>query len=102
MKKFTFKTEKPTGRYSSFYKNDYHIKMNNQKCGNIYSDNNGWYVSLLVYEKDLNEDGNPNCEFMPIKFNKRLPSLEECKSWLNSEEVRKHIEENYKLYLLSD
>lgn len=26
MKNFTFKTEKPTGRYRSFYKNDYHIK----------------------------------------------------------------------------
>ena len=102
MKKFTFKTVKPTGRYRSFYKNDYHIKMNGQICGNLFYDKDGWYVSLLVYKKDLNEDGNPNCEFKHIYFTQRLPSLEECKTWLNSEKVRKFIEENCKLYLLEN
>lgn len=102
MKKFTFKTEKPTGRYRGFYNPDYHIKINGKKCGNIYFDSKGYYVSLLVYKKDINEDDNPNCEFKCIYFKKRLPSLEECKTWLNSKETINTIEANYKLYLLEN
>lgn len=102
MKKFTFKTIKPTGRYRSFYEDEYQIKLNGQECGNIYSDSKGFYVRLMVYKKDINEDGNPNCEFRWVEFKNGNSSLEECKSWLNSEEVRKFIEENYKLYLLEN
>lgn len=93
MKKFTFKTTKPTGRYKAFEENEYSIKMNNKEVGTIC--NNSYDIRLMVVKNDINEDNNPNCIWKWITLKKKSSSLEEAKKWLND-----NFEEINKLYNL--
>lgn len=80
--KFTFKTEKPTGRYSSFF-NDYHIiKFKKKSIGQITDKE--WKIRLQVIKKDINENGNPNCKWKWITLKIEFKSLQEAKDFLNS------------------
>jgi hypothetical protein len=89
MKKFTFKTVKPTGRYSSFFSDQYLIKFNKVEVGEI-TDNLPIRIRLKVYKDDLNEDGNPNCSWKWITLKKTFNSIDEAKLFLNNNRIKIH------------
>ena len=99
MKKFTFKTIKPTGKWKSFDEDIILIKLNKKECGNI-EPNYPHKIRLMVIKTDVNEDGNPNCIWKWITFKKEFNSVEECKLFLN--EHFKLINTKYKLYTIDD
>lgn len=79
--KFTFKTTKATGRYRSFFKDTHAIKLNKVEVGSI--DDKTWRIRLMVIKTDMNEDGNPNCDWGWVVLKKESKSLQEAKDWLN-------------------
>ncbi len=95
-KKFTFKTEKPTGSYRSFFPNLHYIKWNKKEVGDI-DDKNPHTIRLKVYKSDINEDGNPNCLWKWIKFKKQFESVQDAKEWLNSPEILEAIQTKFRL-----
>ena len=97
--KFTFKTENPTGRYSSFYSSTHYIKLTKKQVGTI-SDKKPYLIKLMVVKKDINEDGHPNCKWKYITLKKESESLQEAKDFLNKniETIRSQFE----LHLLEE
>ena len=96
-KKFTFKTEKATGRYRSFYNDSHTIRMKKMTVGSITD--RTWQIRLMVVKDDINEDGNPNCEWKWIALKKESASLQEAKDWLNTNFVS--LNEKYNLFGLN-
>ena len=87
MKKFTFKTEKPTGRYSSFYDPTHHIKLNGKECG---------YITAKTFKIKLMVDV-PNYETWKwITLAKKFDSLDEAKKWLNDNHEK--IQTQFKIH----
>jgi hypothetical protein len=95
MKKFTFKTEKPTGSWRSFYPDIIHIKYNKIEVGNIGSEK-PHRISLQVYKKDIMQDNNPNCEWRWAHFKKEFESVDSAKQWINDN--RGDIFKTYKIF----
>lgn len=83
MKKFTFKTIKPTGRYKSFSSPDHEIKLNGVRVGSINNSPNH-IITLMVLKKDINEDGNPNCVFKNVRLTVKNDTLQGAKDYLNN------------------
>jgi len=79
---FTFKTEKPTGRYRSFDNDTHNIKLQKVEVGVICSDK-PFKIRLQVVKKDIMEDGNKNCPWKWITFKKESETLDEAKKFLN-------------------
>lgn len=98
MGKFTFKTEKSTGSYSSFFPDTYHIKLNKKKVGSI--NDRDWKIRLMIYKDENNTDDNPNCPWKWITLIRKSNSLQEAKQFLNDnfDEINAH----YKLYQLEN
>ena len=96
--KFTFKTEKPTGAYRSFFPEYHSIKLKKAHVGSIVDKD--WRIMLMVIKDDIGEDGNPNCEWRWITLNKESTSLQDAKDWLNHN--FDSITKKYKLYLQMD
>lgn len=94
-KKFTFKTEKPTGRYRSFYPSTHLIKLGGKVVGTI-SDSSPYKIHLTVMKTDKITDNNPNCEWKNITLKRESESLQGAKDWLNS--VIDNILEAYDLH----
>jgi hypothetical protein len=82
VKKFTFKSDKPTGRFSSFYNTYHNIKYNGNVIGSITHDT--FAIRLMVMKTETITDNNPNCDFKWITLNKKSSSLEEAKEFLNA------------------
>jgi len=80
---FTFKTKQPEGKWKSFYKPTYHIKLNKKEVGLINADL-PHKIRLQIIKTDLNEDGNPNCSWKWITLKKESSNLQEAKDFLNS------------------
>jgi len=80
--KFTFKTEKATGRYRSFHPDWHHIKLEKIKVGAI-TDSKPHKIRLQIIKKDILEDGNPNCTWKWIQLKGRFDSIQDAKIWLN-------------------
>jgi hypothetical protein len=80
-KKFTFKTERPTGSYASFFPNHHYIKLNKKHCGSI-SDKD-WSIRFMVYKDEINEDGNPNCDWRWVTLVYKPTSLDDAKRYVN-------------------
>ena len=95
--KFTFKTEKSTGRYGSFYPDLHYIKIKGKQCGSI-NDKVPYGIRFMVVKKDINEDGNPNCEWKWIQIKKESKTLQEVKDFLNT--IFPVILDKYELYFL--
>lgn len=104
MKKFTFKTEQPTGRYRSFYAPYHIIKCNKKEVGSIESNSlqDEFKIQLRVMKKDIMEDNNPNCKWKNIRFKKVFSSLQEAKDWLNNEETLKVLHSKFTLAVDED
>jgi len=81
MKKFTFKTEKPTGKWKSFYNPSHDIKLDRMVCGHI--DPKDFSIRLCIIKDDINEDLNPNCSWKWVTLKKKSSSLQEAKDFLN-------------------
>lgn len=81
IKRFTFKTEKPTGKWRSFDSDNHIIKLNKIKIGNI-SSLEPFFIRLKIIKKDIMEDGNPNCEWKWIKLAIKFNSLSDAKEWM--------------------
>ena len=81
--KFTFKTEKSTGRYRSFYPDHHYIKLKRKEVGRI-DDKIPHRIRLQVVKDDINEDENSNCEWIWITLKKESDSLQEAKDFLNA------------------
>jgi hypothetical protein len=96
--KFTFKTEKPTGRYRSFFKPSHHIKINGVDVGTIGAEP-PHKIRLMVVKQDIMEDNNPNCTWKWIQLTKESASVDEAKVWLNS--AINAIKAKYKLACIS-
>lgn len=79
---FTFKTERRTGPYRSFFPNTYRIKYHKKQVGNI-TDSEPHKIRLMVIKKDIMEDGNSNCEWKWITLKKDFTSVDEAKIFLN-------------------
>jgi hypothetical protein len=79
---FTFKTEKPTGRYRSFFQNYHYIKLKKVEVGTI-DDKERHKIRLQVIKADINEDGNPNCPWKMITFVMEFATVDEAKKFLN-------------------
>ena len=94
-KKFTFKTEKATGRYRSIYPDTHNIKLNKFECG-LIDDKKPYKIQLQVIKDDINKDGNPNCDWEWITLKKESESLQEAKNFLN--ENHEAIQLKYKIY----
>ena len=78
---FTFKTNKPTGRYKSFYKPTYEIKLKKKIVGAITSEV-PHQIRLRIIKKDIMEDKNPNCSWKWITLKKEFNSVDEAKAFL--------------------
>lgn len=97
--KFTFKTERSTGRYGSFYPDSHYIKLKKQAVGSI-TDGVPFKIRLQVTKVDINEDGNPNCSWKWITLKKESQTLQEAKDFLNQnielilKKYKLHMEDN--------
>lgn len=94
--KFTFKTEKPTGRFKIFSSTSHFIKLKKKEVGHIV--NKSWEIRLAVVKDDINEDGNPNCKWRWVTLEKKSTTLQEAKDWLNTNFI--FINEKYKIFRL--
>jgi len=97
--RFTFKTEKTTGRYKSFFPDTHYIKYKGHQVGGIM-DAKPYQIRLMVIKEDIMEDGNTNCKWKNIFLAKKSESLDEAKLWLN-ENIEK-ILCKYELYMMED
>lgn len=80
--KFTFKTEKPTGRYRSFLPEHHYVKLKKQTIGTI-DDEQPHEIRLMVVKQDIMEDGNPNCDWKWIQLKAEFKTINEAKEFLN-------------------
>ncbi len=76
--KFTFKTIKDTGKWSSFYPKSHEILHNKIKIGNI--DDDTYKIRLKVKKEPTKDDPAP---FKWITLKKDSSSLDEAKEFLN-------------------
>lgn len=83
MSKFTFKTERSTGRYRSFYPDNHYIKLKRKMIGSIDHEP-PFSIRLMVYKDNIMEDENPNCDWKWIRLKKESESLQEAKDFLNT------------------
>lgn len=79
--KFTFKTEKPTGKYKSFINNVNNVLFNKKMVGLIEPDN--FKIRLMIVKDDINSDGNPNCPWKWITLSKNNETLQDAQKFLN-------------------
>lgn len=83
--KFTFKTDKPTGRFRSFNNEYHHVKLKGKNVGSI--DDVTFKVNLKVVKtaEDLEKpNDNKNCPWKWITFKAEFKTLQEAKDWLNA------------------
>jgi hypothetical protein len=83
MKKFTFKTIKPAGKWKSFDEDQIIVKFEKQEVGAIDSQK-PHRIMLMVEKGETTNDPNPNCSWKWITLAKESESVEEAKDFLNS------------------
>lgn len=95
MAKFTFKTEKQTGKYRAFYNPWHYIKLDGKQVG--YIDHETLRIRLMIYDDALR---GTNCEWKWIQLKHVPVSLEEAKAFLIRNQTA--IESKYKLHKLEE
>jgi hypothetical protein len=91
---FTFKTKQSEGKYRSFKPPIHTIKIKRKEVGVI--EHETWKIRFMVIKEDINEDGNPNCEWKWIQIKNPSRNLHETKQFLK--EYYPAITTQYKLY----
>ena len=94
MKKFTKKTDKPTGRFASFEEPYHHIKYNKKEVG--YIRHGTWRIHLKVMKNDRITDDNPNCPWKMIILKYKPSSLEDAMNYLNDNRMKLFLQ--FELY----
>jgi len=84
VEKFTFKTEKPTGRYRSFYSSSHHIKLKGFEVGSINPEKPFKIRFMVMKNGTTITDDNPNCKWKWITLKHESETLEAAKEWLNA------------------
>jgi anti-sigma28 factor (negative regulator of flagellin synthesis) len=80
--KITFKTEKPTGKWRSFYNSSTYIKADGKKIGMFGDDKDGKIkVSVMAMKNDTIKDDNPNCKWKWVTFKARFDDMDSAKAW---------------------
>lgn len=82
-KNFTFKTEKPTGRYASFYSSYHYIKYKGKSVGTI--EDKTFKINLYVLktkEDRQKENDNPKTNWKWITLKKESKTLKEAQEFL--------------------
>jgi hypothetical protein len=82
MKKFTFKTHKPTGKYKAFDNISIDIKYEKAVVGVIDSEI-PYRVRLMVKKTGTLTDNNPNCSWLWIVLKNEFENIDTAKLWLN-------------------
>ena len=98
MKKFTKKTTKPTGKFSSFQDPIHTIFYNNHEVGFIIHKTRKIY--LQVIKTDRITDDNPNCIWKNICLKYNPSSLNDAIDYLNNN--RDAIFDNFVLHFNND
>jgi hypothetical protein len=83
VKKFTFKTTQPTGRYRSFDRASHDIKLGGVVVGFI-EPTAPYKARLMATKKDINEDGNPNCPWKWVRLKREFGSVQEAKDTIRA------------------
>jgi pentose-5-phosphate-3-epimerase len=83
MANFTFKTNKPTGRYKAFYNISIDIKYEKAIVGSIDHDA-PYKIRLMVEKTDTITDNNPNCSWKWITLKYEFESIDASKEWLQT------------------
>lgn len=82
--KFTFKTNKPTGRFKAFDSPYHDIKLDGHVVGQIDNDK-PHKISLYVMKNGTTiTDNNPNCVWKRITLTHESESIDAAKTWLNA------------------
>lgn len=108
--KFTFKTEKPTGKWRSFQNSQHYIKIKKYQVGQIIENTRGLSaygnqsikVRFQVIKADINEDGNTNYNWKWITLAREFKSVDEAKEWLNSEDTFEKLNKQFNFYKHQD
>lgn len=102
--KISFKTNKPTGRYKSFYHDHHQIKVNGFVTGEINSNDfkREFEIRLMVIKNDKYDDGNPNCKWMWITLKYKFQSLQECKDFIKANLGGITTNHDIQLFLFND
>ena len=98
--KFSFKIDRPTGRYASFSQTSCYIKLLGKECGSITEHNrlgNDYSISLMVDREPI--AGSP-APFKTITLKYKPTSFDEAKTWLNTNKDK--ILNSFELYLLPE
>lgn len=80
---FTFKTEKPTGKWKSFQDPQHYIKLKKIEVGMI-EPRYPYRISFMVIKDDINEDNNHNCTWKWVYLKAKFESLESAKEYLKT------------------
>jgi len=95
MAKFTFKTEKQTGKYRAFYTPWHIIKLKGKQVGNI--EDQSWRIRFMIYDDALK---GTNCEWKWITLKYVPTSLDDAKAFLIRKQIA--IESKFKLHKLEE
>lgn len=95
MKNFTFKTEKPTGRFAWVWPPSHIIKYDKKEVGSI--DNETPHkIRLRVFKTEEELLEKPNCVWKSVTLKKESTSVEEAKTFLKNNV--ENILSKYKLF----
>jgi hypothetical protein len=83
MANFTFKTNKPTGRFKAFDSDSIDIKYENAVVGSIEPEA-PHKIRLMVEKTDEITDNNPNCSWKWIALKNEFESVDAAKEWLKA------------------
>ena len=79
---FTFKTNKPEGRYKAFSNPSHDIKMSKFVVGKIT--HKTWKINFMVIKDGIKfKDDNDNCKWRWITLKRESESLQDAKDFLN-------------------
>jgi hypothetical protein len=94
--KFTFKKQpRETGLSSIGHPHpNVDIKLDGKVVGSIdaptwASRNKGWVIRFTVMKDNINEDGNPNCEWKWVQINKEFETENDAREYIknNSDQI---------------
>lgn len=97
MPKFTFKTEKSTGAWGSFYPDTIHVKLYGYEVGYI-DDTSPHKIRLQVKRNSEEITKESPSPFKWIKLKKEFSSIAEAKEHINKPETQKFIFDSFEIY----
>lgn len=104
--KFTFKTEKPTGKFRSFSNSQHYIKIKKNIIGKINENVRGTFANgkitigfMVIKDGIIIKDNNNNCSWKWVFLKREFQSVQEAKDWLNSENNFNNLNKQFNFYI---